>query len=86
MSQQPQTISSADFVFGATYTKSYMWDNFIGLSLEFNNIQNIMNSTLYQAYHLNSNIKGDWMNNFAVSLKTPLGHKYNCSAIAAYSN
>ncbi len=42
-----------------------------------------MNNTLYQGYMLNSNIKGSWSNNFGVSLKTPLGHKYNCSALAA---
>ncbi len=42
-----------------------------------------MNNTLLQNYHLNSHMKGNWINNFAVSLKTPLGHKYNCSALAA---
>ena len=78
-----QTISQADFILGATYTKSTLWDNFIGVSLYYDNIQNLMNSTLYQSYHLNSNIKGDWRNNFAISLKTPLGHKYNCTALSA---
>ena len=42
-----------------------------------------MNTTLYQGYLINSNIKGKWDNNFALSFKTPLGHKYNCSALAA---
>ena len=27
------------------------------------------------------NVKQDWSNNWAVSIKVPLGHKYNCSAI-----
>lgn len=80
---QSQTISQADFILGSTYTKSFLWDNFIGVSLYYDNIQNLMNSTLYQSYHLNSNIKGDWRNNFGVSLKTPLGHKYNCTALSA---
>lgn len=80
---EEQVISQADFVLGATYTNSYLWDNFIGVSIYYDNMKNLMNSTLYQSYHLNSNIKGDWGNNWAVSLKTPLGHKYNCSALAA---
>jgi hypothetical protein len=44
-------------------------------------MQDLMNTTLYQGYFINSNIKGNWANNFAVSLKTPLGHKYNCTAL-----
>lgn len=33
-----QTISQADFILGATYTKSFLWDNYIGVSLDYNNI------------------------------------------------
>lgn len=38
-----------------------------------------MNSTLYQGYSNNSNLKGTWNNNFAITLRTPKGWFYNCS-------
>lgn len=81
-STNTQVISEADFILGATYTNSHLWDNVLGLSIDYDNAQNYFNNTLYQAYHLNSNLKGNWANNFAVSIKTPLGHKYNCSVLA----
>jgi hypothetical protein len=70
-----------DFILGSTYTGSYLWGNIIGVSVDYNNIQSLLNNTLYQAYYLNMNVKQDWRNNWAVSIKVPLGHKYNCSAI-----
>jgi len=78
---QTQILTEVDFILGSSYTGSYLWENFIGLSVDFANVQDLMNNSLYQGYQINSNIKGSWTNNFALSLKTPLGHKYNCSAL-----
>ena len=78
-----QTLSEVDFAMGSVYTGTYMWENFIGLSIEYDNVQSVWNTSLFQAYQLNSYLRGDWNNIWTVSLKTPLGHKYNCSALAA---
>ena len=78
-----QTLSEVDFAMGSVYTGTYMWENFIGLSIEYDNVQSVWNTSLFQAYQLNSYLRGDWSNIWTVSLKTPLGHKYNCSALAA---
>lgn len=76
-----QIISEVDFIRGSVNTGSVLWDNIIGLSLDYLNIENLMNTTLYQGFHLNSNVMGDWRNNFAISVKVPLGHKFNCSVL-----
>ena len=78
-----QTVSELDFILGAVNTGSYMWTNFVGASFQYDNIKDYLNSTLFQGYILNSNVRGSWYNNWVVSLKTPLGHKYNCSALSA---
>jgi hypothetical protein len=80
-SSNTQLISTVDFTMGAVYTGAHLWDNFIGLSIDYSNTQVIMNSSLFQGYIMNSNIKGNWANNFAVSIKSPLGIKYNCSGL-----
>jgi hypothetical protein len=77
-----QTVSEVDFVLGSVKSGSYMWTNFVGISFQYDNVKDYLNSTLFQGYLLNSNVRGSWFNNWAVSLKTPLGHKYNCSALA----
>lgn len=82
-SNSQQLISEVDYILGATYTGSYFYNNFVGVSVYFENIQNLMNKTLFQDYFLNMNLMGNWNNNWAVSLKVPLGHKYNCTAIQA---
>lgn len=58
-----------------------MWGNIVGVSVNYDNIQNLLNSSLYQGYYNNTNVKQDWSNNWAVSIKVPLGHKYNCTEI-----
>lgn len=78
-----QRLAEVDFVLGSVNTGSYMWTNFVGISFQYDNIKDFMNSTIFQGYILNSNVKGSWYNNWSVSLKTPLGHKYNCSALSA---
>lgn len=81
-----QTLAEVDFSVEASYTGSVLWTNFVGVSVYYENIENLMNTTLYQGYLINSNLKGQWANNFAVSIKTPLGHKYNCSGLTTNSS
>lgn len=45
-----------------------------------------MNSTLFQQYLLNSNIYGNWGNNWAISLKVPKGFRYECEALQNATN
>jgi hypothetical protein len=78
-----QKLSEVDFTIGSVYTKTYLWKNFIGISIEYDNIKSIWNTSLFQAYQLNAYLRGDWNNVWTVSLKTPLGHKWNCSLLAA---
>ena len=33
-----QTLSEVDFAMGSVYTGTYLWENFIGLSMEYDNI------------------------------------------------
>jgi hypothetical protein len=83
ISLNSQIVSEVDFVDGSTYTGVYMWENYIGVSIDYDNVQDLLNNTLFQTYQLNSLLRGDWSNVWMVSLKTPLGHKYNCSALEA---
>jgi hypothetical protein len=83
ISLNSQIVSEVDFAMGSVYTGVYMWENFIGVSIDYDNVQDLLNNTLFQTYQLNSFLRGDWSNIWMVSLKTPLGHKYNCSALAA---
>jgi hypothetical protein len=83
LSLNSQIISEVDFAMGSVYTGSYMWENIIGVSLDYDNVQNLLNNTLFQAYQLNALVRGDWNNVWQVSLKTPLGHKYNCTSLTA---
>lgn len=82
LSLNSQILSEVDFAMGSVYTGVYMWENFIGVSIDYDNAQDLLNNTLFQNYQLNSLLRGDFSNVWMVSLKTPLGHKYNCTALA----
>jgi hypothetical protein len=73
------TVTTADFLFQPSYTNSYLWNNYVGAVLNLDEVYTHYNSTLFQGYILNSNLKGNWDNNFAFTLRMPKGWFYNCT-------
>lgn len=74
----PANITTIDFTQNAIVSNSVLWANIVGISMNTNYMYQYMNSSLFQQYLLNSNIYGDWANNWALSLKTPKGFRYDC--------
>jgi hypothetical protein len=78
---RPGVLAVADFVFQPFYTLSYMWSNYVGIVLNLDEVYDQYNSTTFQGYILNSNIKGNWGNNFVYTLRMPKKWYYDCAAV-----
>lgn len=77
-----QLISEANFILGASYTKSYLWPNGVGVSMIYTNVAPYLNNSLFQGYQFNSYFKVSKDNLWAASIKIPLGHKFNCTGLS----
>ena len=68
-------------------TTSKLTVSAVGLNFNFTTaFPTILNSTLFQAYLLNSRVYGNTLNTWRIFLsdQTPVGIKYNCTAYAQY--
>jgi uncharacterized membrane protein len=57
-SRTSPTIATVDFLYQPSYTNSYMWNNYVGAVLNLDEVYPYYNSTYFQGYILNSNLKG----------------------------
>ena len=79
-------VTNADFLYQVTYTNSYMWNNYVGVILNLNEVVNDLNTTQFQGYMLNTNLGAYWGNNFAVTLRMPKDWYYDCNAVGINPN
>lgn len=79
-------VASADFLYQVSYTNSYMWNNYVGIVMNLDEVVNDLNSTQFQGYILNSNLRGAWSNNFATTLRMPKGWYFDCAAAGVDPN
>lgn len=80
------TLMTVDFLYQATMTDARLWNNMVGLTLNFDDIDPYMNSSTFQGYLLNSNLYGAWANNWALQIRMPKGYHYKCSDITLNSS
>ena len=76
-------IMSADFLYQATPTQSTLWNNYVGVVFNYDEIENHLSNPLLKGYLLNSNINGKFESNWAPSIRMPKGYHYDCSVLTA---
>ena len=81
-----QTVTSADFLYQPENTNRFTNNNYIGIVLNFDEVLPYLNSTMFQGYFYNANLKGDWRNNLATVFRMPKGWYYNCTAAGVNPN
>jgi hypothetical protein len=59
-----------------------MWSNFVGISVSHEITgDSVLNNSLYQGYQLNALLENSFQNIWSISLKNPLGMKFDCSVL-----
>lgn len=71
-------IATLDYLVDLTFTNQIYWNNYIGITLDFEQVRDIINSTAFQQYFHNSNLQNDWNNNLFATLRIPPKWNYNC--------
>ncbi len=74
-------LSSSDFTSGLILTQSYVFSNYAGLSIDFAELFPYLTNANFQSLLLNSNIYGDWGNNFVFTVHMPRNYLVNCTLI-----
>lgn len=78
----PQKIITADFLYQATKTSGILWNNFVGPVFYFDEIEKFISSSTFKGYLKNSNIYGNFPNNWATCIRMPKGFHYECSVVS----
>lgn len=79
-------LATADFMNEATYTQTSLWQNMLGIVLNYPEVAPYLNSIQLKRYMLNSNIKGSWVSNWAPVIRIPKGYHYECSMMSTNSS
>ena len=74
-----QQLAEVDFLNHYTSEGIYLWNNIIGVAIHTEEYINDLSSNLFEDYWLNSNLNGEWRNNWMVTFIMPKGYIYDCS-------
>lgn len=79
-------VVTADFKYQPNIKKIFVPNNFVGISLNWDEIADMINTTSFQGYILNSNLKGSFLNNFKPTIRMPKNWYYDCSTLGLDPN
>lgn len=81
-----QIVTVADFLYQPEQTNRYVPNNYIGVVVNLDEVLPYINSTMFQGYFYNANLKGDWRNNLGSVFRMPKDWYYNCTAVGLDPN
>lgn len=79
-------LASVDYVNYAHDPWAFSYGSTAGLSMDIDEALPYIENELFKLLILNSNVYGNWGNNFNVFLHNPGGYKYNCTLMNQVAN